>query len=302
MDFNPLLSDQTTPPARVRLAYCDGSWIDSEQLSLNVRDLGFTQSVTAVERIRAYQGNWFQVERHLDRFLSTASALGIVGLPDRTIIESLLDQLVVRNQEWLEQADNFGGVLFATPGCPKPGPSVSNPTFVLDLHSNDVDGCENWIRHGSPLVVTTIQQPPPESWSRQLKVRCRLHYYLADRAANDAVAESNGILLDQDGSITETSLSNILIVESGVLICPEREQILWGVSLQVILELAKQHGISVRFERIQPDRLRAADEVLQTGTRCGLWFASSVDGSALRSAGPVYLRLRAAFETLVGGG
>lgn len=300
MDSNPLRSDKaikSTDP--VRLAFRNGQWLNSDQLSVNVNDVGFTQGVTAVERLRAYGGRWFQVDRHLDRFYATASMLRLDGLPDRQEMVSLLGELIERNQAWLQLADNFGVVIFATPGCSSNQSALTDPTIVMDLHWIDVEACEHWIHRGSPLVVTEIQQPPPESWSRQIKVRCRLHYYLADLAAQEVVANASGILLDQDGSITETSLANLMIVESGELICPERDQILWGVSLQVIVELAESIGIPVRYERIEPERLRSADEVLQTGTRCGVWFANSVDGSPVKSAGPLYLRFRAAFETLV---
>lgn len=306
MDSSPLHFDRVTESADVvRQAFQNGRWVDSDQLSLSVSDAGFTQSVTAVERLRAYGGKWFQLHRHLQRFASTASTLRIQGLPDQEELAKLMDELLSRNAAWLRKQSEligesaFGAVVFATPGSVADGNRSAEPTLVMDLHAIDAAACDDWIRNGSALVITSIQQPPPESWSRQAKVRCRLHYYLADCAASDQVTGANGILLDQDGTVTETSLSNVLIVESGTLICPEPAQILRGVSLQVVIELAECLDIPVRFERINPERVRKADEVLQTGTRCGVWFANSIDGSSKCPAGSVYLRLRAAFESLV---
>jgi branched-subunit amino acid aminotransferase/4-amino-4-deoxychorismate lyase len=292
--FNP--HSDLHPPASEggsRIAYHSGRWVDGDRVALSAADPAVTQAVTAVERLRAYQGVLFQRDRHLDRWARTTNELLIAGLPMRNELSSLLDQLVRRNAAWIAAHHPFGVVMFASPGC------GDEPTLVMDLYPIDPAQMEQRITRGSTVLVTSVEQPPNASWSRNIKVRCRLHYYLADLEARRTARDAIGVLVDADGTITESSIANVLIVEKGRVVCPPPDQILLGVSLQVIRDLAMGIGIQWCEERITPQRLRRADEVLLTGTSCGIWFGSSVDGSEIRSCGPVYRQLRAAFETLI---
>lgn len=279
-----------------KIAYQNGSWVDSESLSLPIGDPAITQGVTAVERLRAYKGRLFQVDRHLSRWKRSTAALGIEALPNSTGMLALLTELVQRNQPWISSVDHYGVVAFASPG------SQAEPTLVIDLYAIDDDLISRRVDQGSPVVITTVQQPAPACWPRDIKVRSRLHYYFADKAAGHHGRDAIGILVDSDGTITESSVANLLIAENDSLVTPPRDQILWGVSLQVVLALADDLGIPWREERLEPTRLKQADELLLTGTSCGLWFASSLHSGdhpvAQKPCGPIYRRLRKAFTDL----
>lgn len=279
------------PPTRV--AYHSGRWVSSDALALPVTDPSITQGVMAVERLRAYHGHLFQVDRHLDRWDRTLAALFIQGTPDRVQLTRLFGELIRHNQAWLQSQDQYGVVLLASPG------SADQPSFVIDLYPISASMVSERIMKGSPVVITPVEQPANECWSRNIKVRCRLHYYLADHMAREISPDAIGILVDSDGTVTESSVANVLIVEGGAVISPQRTQILGGISLQVVRELAESLGIPYREERILPERIRTADEVLLTGTSCGLWFANSIDQGPARAAGPIYQQLRMAFQNLV---
>ncbi|QDV44928.1 D-alanine aminotransferase [Stieleria neptunia] len=289
------VSDSPRPiePDPARLAYHNGSWINGDDLCLSSRDPAVTQAVTAVERIRCYNGRLFELDRHLDRWQRTTEALAISGLPSRQSLSQLIDEVIQRNGSWFKTQKEFGVLWFASPG------TTDAPTLVIDLYPIDSALVQRRTRSGSPLVVTSVQQPPSACWSRNIKVRCRLHYYLADRQARRLDPQALGVLLDSDGTVTETSLANLLIVQGGGLISPARDQVLQGVSLQVVRHLADTLGVSWLERRIDPDELRAADEVLLTGTSCGIWFANSIDGSPQRPPGPVYQALRSGFDAYV---
>ncbi|QEF99969.1 D-alanine aminotransferase [Stieleria maiorica] len=295
MESDPSASDSDRPqvPRAVRLAYHNGQWIPGDKLCIPMRDPAVTQAVTAVERVRVYNGRLFQIDRHLDRWQHTTDALAITGLPSRQELAEQIDEVIRRNDAWLQTQNEFGVLWFASPGI------AGSPTLVIDLYPIDSALMQRRINSGSPLIVTSVRQPSAECWPRNIKVRCRLHYYLADREATRQNPGSLGILLDSDGSITETSIANVLIVHAGEVVSPPDDQVLQGVSRDVVRELCDALDIPWRERRIYPDELRAADEVLLTGTSCGLWFANSIDGSPLRSAGPVYQRLRAGFDALV---
>ena len=279
-----------------KVAYLNGAWVESERLALPVGDPAITQGVTAVERLRAYEGRLFQVDRHVSRWNRSTEALGIEALPNSAGMLALLTELVQRNQTWISSVDHYGVVAFASPG------SQTEPTLVIDLYSIDDALISLRVKQGSPVVITTVQQPASACWPRDIKVRSRLHYYFADKAARQHGRDAIGILVDSDDTITESSVANLLIVENDSLVTPPRDQILWGVSLQVVLALADDLGIPWREERLAPTRLQQADEVMLTGTSCGLWFASSLHSGdhqvAQKPCGPIYRRLRRAFTEL----
>lgn len=280
-------------PRPPRTAYLNGRWVDADKIMLSSQDLAVTQAVTAVERIRAYRGRLFQIDAHLDRWARTTEALAIDGLPSLSELSALIDESVSRNQPWVQSRGDFGVLMFASPG------RGAEPTLVIDLYSIDPGLVRSRIESGSPVVITSVQQPDNACWPRNIKVRCRLHYYLADRQAEQTHPGALGILVDADGSVTECSIANVLIVEQDRVICPQSEQILSGISLQTVRRLASDLGIEWRAERISAERFYTSDEVLLTGTSCGIWFANSLDGSKTRSAGPLYRRLRSAFDRLV---
>lgn len=276
-----------------RIAYHNGQWVDAANVQISATDPAMTQAVIAVERLRAYQNDLFQQDRHLDRWERTINALAIDGLPSRTGILGLFSELIGRNRAWIRTQEHFGVVMFASPGV------GGIPTLVIDLYAIDDAMLAARIARGTPIVVTSIQQPPNACWPRNIKVRCRLHYYLADREACSIDPDAIGILVDADATITESSVANLVLVEGDRLISPPSDQLLNGVTLQVVRDLAADAGIKWQEERIPLPRLSAADEVLLTGTSCGLWYARSVDGSIVKSAGPVYRKLRMAFDALV---
>jgi branched-subunit amino acid aminotransferase/4-amino-4-deoxychorismate lyase len=278
-----------------RIGYHNGEWIEADRIAVPVGDAAVTHAATAVERLRCYGGRFFQLARHLERWERTTAALSLQGLPSRDRLTPLLHELVRRNEDWIADHPEFGVVLVGSPG------SSGLPTLIADLYAIDSEAMSKRIAAGMPLVVTGIQQPPEASWPRNVKVRCRLHYYLADLQARRVDPAAVGVLIDADGSLTETSIANLLIVQDGRVISPAADQILTGVSLQVVRELAAEAGIDWQQRRIWPADLSAAEEVLLTGTSCGLWFAASIDGSP-RQPGPVYRELRRRFDERVGIG
>ncbi|MEL6109730.1 MAG: aminotransferase class IV [Planctomycetota bacterium] len=285
--------DEPSPDALVRVAFHNDRWVPAESMTMRLEDLALTQAVCAVERIRGYDGRLFRCDAHLDRWSNTLRVLRMEHCPRGAAMKAILDRLLVANRPWIERTGDFGALVIASPGI-----GMGQPTLIADLYSIDQILIRHRIGEGTPLVVTSVQQPPNESWPRAAKVRCRLHYYLADSQARATQTDALGVLLDQDGTITETSIANLLLVEGTTIFSPESDQILPGVSLGVLRELAAANGMGWSEQRLTPERLAAADEVLLTGTSCGVWFANSIDGAS-KKRGPIYATLRSAFERFV---
>ena len=268
------------------LAYFCGSWQPLLEVQISVSDQGFRQGITAVERLRTYSGRLFEVDRHLRRWTHTTEQLRIEGLPQSNQIKEIIRELMHRNSRVITENGDIGVTLFATPGDlavqdarPQNSdsfPPSQMPTLGIHLSALDLHTIDKRSRVGQPLVVTDVCHVPNQCWSRSLKVRSRIQYYLADRFAHDEVEDGLGVLVDSDGTVTETSIANLAIVESNRIISPESEQVLPGVTQAVIETLAIEHQLVWQYERISIDRFVQSDEVLCMGTSGGIWFASSV--------------------------
>lgn len=267
-------------------AFLNGRWIGRSQLLISVDDTGFRQAATAVERLRTYGGRPFQVARHLERWQSSVSALRILDLPHPGDLADLIQELVQRNHRLIDACGDVGITLFATPG----EPGGDRPTLALHLNQIDHARVAALRNDGQPLVVTDVMQPPQESWPRDIKVRCRLHYYLADQQAKAEEPTAVGLLVDRDATITETSIANVAIAEGGKIISPLPDRVLGGITQSTVEKLATAQGIPWRKEPINVQRLLAADEVLLMGTDAGLWFVNRINQKLVSRGrpGPLY--------------
>lgn len=275
------------------IGYLNGRWIDASEMAISIDDAGFFQGVTAVERLRTWGGRLPLIDAHLHRFRHTTEVLSIAGLPGAGALKRLVDELGARNPSDVDS----GIVLFATPGRWGVASGTGEPTPTLGLHRSPLDlpRLETLRRDGQPLIVTAVRQPPPDCWPRDIKVRSRIHYYLADRFARQRDPAALGVLLDDDGSITETSAANIAIVHDRRLIAPPVDRVLPGVMLGTVCRLAERQGIEVERKPISVATLRAADEVLLTGTEAGLWPVRKID-EVVKTPGPVCRALQASLR------
>ena len=276
------------------IGFLGGEWMPRNQMAISVDDGGFRQGVTAVERLRTYGHVIFQLKAHLNRWQHSTSQMGIGGLPDLADIDTLLQELLSRNQKSLDSQGELGITLFATPGI-----AQSNPvTFGMHVNGLDLKNIHQKQESGQPLVVTDVQQPSPNCWPRTIKVRSRLHYHLADQLAQQQDPTASGVLIDEDGTITETSISNIAIVKSAKILSPPRDRVLRGITQTYVEQLAQEIQISWGTSRITLADLLDADEILLMGTDGGLWFANEVNENAIgkRVAGPIYQALQQLFQ------
>lgn len=253
------------------LAWFHDRLVPLEQVHIEVRDAGFAQSVTAVERLRTWRGQVAPLAPHLQRLARTCQVLQIpdAAEPDfwRNAVSSVLKEH--------PSEDDWGLTLLATPGPPN-----SAATRIVMAEPLDHQRLERFQQAGQPLVISDVQQPSPACWPRDIKVRARLHYYLADQHARQQAPDALAVLRDEDGSITETSTSNVLCIraDSKQIRMPPADRVLPGVMGRTLIELMQADGWTVERASISPQQLRDADEVWLTGSLVGLWAANSVDG------------------------
>jgi branched-subunit amino acid aminotransferase/4-amino-4-deoxychorismate lyase len=287
------------------IAFLNGQTLPAHEATLPVDDTGFVLGATVTEQLRTFGGRLFRLDRHLERLAKSLNICGLATDLNRDDFGRIAQSLVEHNHPLLERGDDLGLCIFVTPGpyaalsAGRQGkPTVGLHTFPLAF--------DLWAAHyaqGVRLVVTPVEQVSPHCWPAELKCRSRMHYYLADRQAAAIERGARAVLLDAAGNVTETSTSNLVIyVPAQGFIAPPRGEVLPGVSLEVLIELARGLGIPYAERRLLPADVATAAEVLLTSTPNCLLPVVRFAGRPIGDGrpGPIFARISAAWNELVG--
>jgi branched-chain amino acid aminotransferase len=280
-------------------AYRNGSWIPRAQLTIDVEDLGFLLGTTVTEKLRTFGGKVFRLEQHLARMRHSLEIVGLDGFAITQALAVAIPEFVTRNQGQIPAGSDWSITAFATPG-----PSGSGvPTACVHGSPLDFGRWAGQYDHGLAAVISSVRQVPETCWPSELKCRSRMHYYLADREAAQRKPSARAILLDQDGSVAESTTANVLVYrEQEGLSSPPDDHILVGISLGVVHELAGQLGIPFMRRRLAADELHAADEVMLASTSVCVLPVVECDGRPIGDGvpGPLFKRLLTAWGEMVG--
>jgi branched-chain amino acid aminotransferase len=272
-------------------AWVDGRFVPIEQAGIPITDWGFVRSDVTYDVAHVWQGNFFRLENHLDRF--TASMKGLrMSLPfGREGIAQILHDCVRATG----QRDAYAAMI-CTRGTPTPG-KPRHPAYCVNRFFAFVIPWV-WVmppemqERGANLIIAKTPRIPAASVDPTIK-----NYHWGDMTrglfeAQDAGAD-NAVLLDPDGYVTEGPGFNVFAVIGGTVVSPDRGA-LEGITRMSVLELCEELGIPARLGRITADDLRGADEVFCATTAGGVMPVSQVDGKPVSGGkpGPVSLRLR----------
>ncbi len=296
------------------VAYFRGEFLPASQAAVAVIDLGFMQGVTVAEQLRTFGGELFRLDEHLDRLARSLAIVGIEPELSREQFVQISAELVARNYPALPTGSDLGLALFVTPGLNPafaragygfPSPAGSPPKATVGLHTFALP-FHTWAskyEHGESLRVTAVEQIPAACWPPELKCRSRMHYYLADRAANALEPGARALLLDGRGFVTESSTANLLIYNrSEGLISPPKATILPGVTVAAVVELAGKMGIPCSERNLTVEDVATAEEVLLCSTSPCVWAVTKLNGKAIGSGQPgeICRRLQRAWSEMVG--
>lgn len=290
------------------LVYLNGRMLPASEAHLNIYDAGVVLGATVTEQLRTFGKRLYKLEEHLDRLWHSLRSARIDINRTNGELTDISQELVAHHAGLVDDAAELGLIAFVTAGeyaafagLPKAavraGPTICVHTFPLPF--------ERWARKiqtGAHLITPSIRHVPPQCYNPRMKYRSRMHFYLADKEAQQIDADAAALLLDLQGNVTETATANFLIVERGAIISPSPVNILPGISRATVIELASKLGIPF-FERDLPvaDVLNA-EEAFITSTPYCLMPVTKINGVAIGDGkpGPVFGRLLAAWSQAVG--
>ena len=271
--------------------YLNGEYIPKEKAFISVDDGGFLFGDGIYEVTAAYRGRLFRWGRHLARMNRGLSALRIAF--DAGHLEEVHLRLLRENG--LSEAPVGYVYLEITRGvAPRthqfPAIPVS-PTVYLFAGEYHRPPRERW-EQGFKAVTVHDQR-----WARvDLKTVQLLPNVLAKQAAVDNGVDE--IVYVKDGMAIEGALNNFFTVFGETVVNhPSSNQILPGISREVVLELCGSLGLKVEHKAITVQEMFQADEAFHTGTLTEVKPCVEVDGKPIGNGkvGPVTRALFDAF-------
>ena len=177
-----------------------------------------------------------------------------------------------------------------------------HPTICLHCFPLPFELWRDSIARGVHVVTPAQRHLPPDVLSSKIKHRNRLHMWIGDRQAKLADPNAIGLFLDQAGNVTETSGANFLIYRRGTIVCPNRANILWGVSLDTVQRLSGRLDCQFLERDLQSHDVVSAEEAWLCSTPYFLAPVVKINGIPIGSGqpGPLWRRLMDTFSTEVG--
>lgn len=276
--------------------YRDGRFIPQSQAGLSLHDAGFLQGVTVTDRVRTFLGKPFRLHEHLARFRQSCQLARVpLSISDDEFLRAT-ERVLQENRSILPADTEIGLIFFATPGEGRDGQG----TLGIQAVPLQLAGFRRLMTHGATLLIPRFTQIPAEIIDRRIKHRSRLQWWLAEQEVRERDPLASALLADADGTLTETATSNFLLVRDGVVLAPPPEQVLGGITLDVVRELCAQRGFLFRHQPLRLEECCQASEALLTCTSFCLAPVASVEDHVFSHERPIFEALLAGWTGLVG--
>jgi branched-chain amino acid aminotransferase len=280
-------------------AFVDEAYVPPSEAKISIFDWGFLHSDATYDVAHVWQGNFFRLSDHIERFFASMDRLRLDPGKTREEVRSVMHECVRRSG----LRDAYVEVL-CTRGQPEPG-------------SRDPRSCKNrfmafaipfvWIAdplkqaRGINLIVSSVQRIAPASIDPRVKNYHWLDMVSALFEAYERGGES-AVLINAHGDVAEGPGFNVFAVVDGVLRTPDIG-VLEGVSRRTVIEIAESAQIALRVGALAVAELLNASEVFLSSTSGGVIGVSALNGKPVGGRvggdfGPVTRQLQRAYWAL----
>ncbi len=275
--------------------YLNGACLPRSEARVFVDDRGFVFGDGVYEFTPLYRGQSLRLQRRIERLRRGLRALRIDY--DVEEVPGIYEALVDRNR--LAEGEGAAIYIQVTRGVAPRTHAFPRPTSVPTVYASPaplrLPTAEEW---EEGLTAVTV---PDSRWGRvDLKTLQLLPNVLAQDAAVSAGVDE--AILVRDGLALEGARSNLFVfLDAVVRTHPASNQILPGITREMILELAVARGYTVREVATPVEVLADASEVFMTGSSTELKSVLRIDGRDVGDGapGPVARELYKAFREAV---
>ena len=260
----------------MRILYHNERFVDEEAVHISPFDRGLLYGDGLFETIKIADGRIHFLDEHLARLLESCRALSIAGAEAhdfRKVIERLVDE---------NNLDGGGcAKILVTRGTHTGDLTLFKPTAPSVIASVLPYRLPEKIAGGDGLRLMICDRPR-QNEKGSLWRHKSLNYLLYLQVRDEAVRAGydDGILLNQNGDICESSTANVFALSGERISTPALDcGILPGIVRAEIIKLLARHGTPVAETRMRPRELRSADEIFLTNSLIEVAPISAIDGN-----------------------
>lgn len=254
--------------------YINGAYVKDEEAKISVLDLGLIRGYGVFDFLRTYNGKPFHLQEHLLRLKFSAKQIGL-NLPYSVEkIEEIISQLLLKNA----YAESNIKILI-TGGISDDQFLPQERTSLCILVYPVKPYPDEYFEKGISVVTTHL--------SRSLPMAKSIQYAPAIMALQEGKSfnAKEALYLNIKGEILEATTSNFFGFKGGSLYTCDSDEVLIGITREVILHLAK--GLfPVVLKPIHKDEIPTLDEAFISSSGREIMPVTQINGKAVGNGQP----------------
>ena len=260
------------------LAYLNGKILPINEALVPIEDRGYQFGDAVYEFIASYNGKMFCLEAHLDRLQRSMAALSFPVVEKADIQKAVF--------ELFEKADIARAGLYIQISrgvAPRDHAWDGNREVQIIMTIRKIKQIPSKLREEGIDIITVRD----ERWANcDIKTIQLLPNAMAKHKAR-AQGVFDAIFVSGNGIIREGTSSNFFMVKNGGIIThPLTKNILPGITRMVVMDLARDMGITVEEKFFSKTDIYSADEAFLTGTVTEIMGIKTIDGQSIGSGKP----------------
>lgn len=277
------------------LCYLNGDYLPLDEARISPLDRGFLFGDGGYEVIPVYSRRSFRIGEHLNRLQQTLDG---IRLPNPHTVAEWAERIerIIAAAPFDDQSVYLQVTRGADTRRDHAFPQGVTPTVFI--FTAPLVTTPDAVRARGVAAVTALDN----RWLRcDLKVVALLANVVARQSAVEQGCAETIFL--REGFMIEGAASNIFVVREGVLLAPPKDhRMLPGITYDVVLELAAQHGVPVEVREIPEAEFRAADEIWMTSSTKEVLPITTLDGrpvgrgDAAGRPGPLAAKMHAWYQ------
>lgn len=273
----------------VGVAFLDGQYLPMSQAKISVLDWGFLHSDATYDTVHVWNGRFFRLDLHIDRFFGGLERLRMsIPYSRQQLIEILHNCVALSGHRasYVEMLCTRG----ASPTFSRDPRDAINRFMAFAVPFGSVANVEQRER-GLHVAISDRIRIPPASVDPAIKNYHWLDLVRGLYDAYDRKAET-ALLLDFNGNVAEGPGFNVFAVKDGKLSTPAIG-VLAGITRRTVFDLAGELGFDCKAVDVSVAALKGADEVFITSTAGGILPVTLIDGTPVAGGkvGPITSRL-----------
>ena len=292
MQTRPILEQKYRDPYSYPdgVAFQDGQYLPISEAKISVLDWGFLHSDATYDTVHVWQGAFFRLDRHLERFWGSLEKLRMSIPYDQDQVAEILHNCVAlsgHRNAYVEMLCTRG----TSPDFSRDPRDAVNRFMAFAVPFGSVANKEQ-LERGLHIAISDIVRIPPSSLDPAIK---NYHWLDLVRGLFDAYdrGAETALVVDTDGNIAEGPGFNVFAVKDGQLATPAKG-VLPGITRQSVFELCEELGFSCGARPISQAELLAADEVFITSTAGGIMPVTRINDAPVGAGviGPVSRQIK----------